>query len=340
MPTITTPNSIYAAARAAGKPWALGTNALRRRNEEPIWVTGGTWSGTDLTADGHPTSFAMDGDLGDYTCMDDASAQAVDTVYFMLNLESGTTFEHVISAAMIRFDNADTFAPAGANNPIAVSIQFSLNNAFSSFTGLPSGGTVVSFSWPATNAKLIGSSLLGAAGFPALGVYTEVQWARVRIHTTNGNFLFAPRISELVLGASRQFAHNPREPHDPSPLESGVEDFPTRNGGRCRNIEYERLARFPFRFKVHDNNPYGIAEDAMFRQLLADTRGMTRPYLWVDQPVGSTFDGGRATGIWGQNPDPRMPAKYVNATATEIEFEFHELPPGQAKTEDFTAVSI
>lgn len=332
MPTSTAVASSIINAWDGGRPWALGTNILRRRHssEATAWSVTGSYLDPDLANDPlWPPTALWNGNLYEYTQPLEAQWSGEDTLYVLFRLDPGTTFEQIASAAMVKFTNADTFAPTGAGAVIQVQIQIADDNTFA--TNLT---TIAGTSIYATNAKVIFPRLMN--GFTNWWEWSAIEFIRLRIHCIHGDFIEAPQVSELVVGQHRQFAHNPRMPHDPYPYKSSTEDHLAKSGALGRNINFERLARFPLRFKANPQNAYALDEEAAFRSLLAETRGACRPFLWVDRVRDSNY-ASRDTGYWVYCPTPEILNEYVTSTvATEVSFEIHELPPGQAKTEDFS----
>jgi hypothetical protein len=334
-------------ALAAGKPWGVASNALRRRAPDGNgasfskfrsvawsitrnWTTGNWFTGANNRDDTDP-AFAgniavNDGKLTDYTRANLSIAGTVNEVYLLIALDGSIP----IDCCMIKFANGHLW-----DQRLYVTVRFSQNQTFSDFTDLPSSGVVASATMPATNAKLIFDRLIGPGGFGTWARYSGVQYVAIDFARTGlGPINVLPQISEVVLGQRRQFGHNPRRPHDPQSRRSTVERYIGDSGAVGTNVLMRDQAVLDLRFKAHPHNVFGIDERATAQALWDDAEGGTRPILWVNGQTKLVATGNLPAGVWTYAPEPEAQWPYTGPTASEINVQLLELPPFQRPTED------
>jgi hypothetical protein len=301
------------------KPYPVATNALKRRNREPVWSASGLWSDSDTGQ----ASNRDDPNLPSWVLYDDqvhlytspsAAVLGTSVVHLLFDLTAGTADNQSIDNIFLGVDLTTLAAT------VEVDVTIADDGDFTSHVR----NLLVLSPWQ-RSAKIIVSNIRGS-----FELYQNVQYMRVTF-TNPGTFTtFVPKIYEAQLGRRRALGHQPRYPHDPAPRFSHTADFNADSGLDTTFAYYEGRIVWPLKLRPVSSTAIGIDEAAAVDAWFADMANGTGRMLWVDDPQGGPTVLGTplGAGIWCKLPqDPSKENPFTGPVNREFATSLIEQPP-------------
>lgn len=247
--------------QAAGKPCFCGRNAMEAYQYVPEWSTADNWtSSTDSVDADYPTTRLFDRVFD----LDTRPTGTASTWHLLCDLEaSGNEIDTVLINQSI--GDCISAGSVAVIVTIADDADFTVNAV-----DIVGSGDWTILPGATGNQRLRWIDLDGASAR-----YTNVRFVRISfIGTGTGNFI--PQVSEFWLGRRRQLRRAPNSPHDPSPVESKVQDLKSEVGGTFRYVLAQEQIIYDGTWVLTPDE----SDLATFAALKNDTSGFNKPFAY------------------------------------------------------------